>query len=409
MRPFVEFGFMPQKLASGEKTIFWWKGNVTPPRDYAKWEALIRALVQHWTNRYGRDEVRRWYFEVWNEPNLKDAFWSGDQAEYFKLYDVTVRAVKAVSTDYRVGGPATAGRAWVPEMIEHAAEAHVPLDFITTHDYGVRGGALDAEGTQQLFLDPSPDAISAGVREVRAQIKKSTMPNLPLHYTEWSTSYSPRDPVHDAYISAAYIVSRLKGIAGQAESMSYWTFTDIFEENGPVPSSFHGGFGLINFQGLRKPSFYADQFLNRLGEEELISNDPDSWTTRGGGGAQVLFWNYSPPQTKESNQIYFKRDLPSQSVGEVRISLMGLLPGSYTLNVYQVGYGVNDVYTDYFKMGSPATLTREQVRSLAERNNGRPVSTERVRVGRSGEFSRSFQIRENDVYLVTLLPVATRK
>jgi xylan 1,4-beta-xylosidase len=109
MRPFVEFGFMPQRLASGEKTIFWWKGNITPPRDYARWEALIHALVQHWTRRYGQHEVRQWYFEVWNEPNLKDLFWSGDQDEYFKLYDATIRAIKSVSTEYRVGGPATAG------------------------------------------------------------------------------------------------------------------------------------------------------------------------------------------------------------------------------------------------------------------------------------------------------------
>ena len=101
MRPFVEFGFMPQKLASGDKTIFWWKGNVTPPRDYAKWESLIRALVQHWTNRYGQGEVRRWYFEVWNEPNLKDAFWTGNQAEYFKLYDVTAVRPRLDARGYR--------------------------------------------------------------------------------------------------------------------------------------------------------------------------------------------------------------------------------------------------------------------------------------------------------------------
>jgi xylan 1,4-beta-xylosidase len=408
MRPFVEFGFMPQKLASGEKTIFWWKGNVTPPRDYAKWEALIRALVHHWTNRYGRDEVRLWYFEVWNEPNLTGFFWSGDQAEYFKLYDVTARAVKSVSADYQVGGPATAGRAWVPELIEHAVKARVPLDFITTHDYGVRSGALDAAGTQQLFLDPALDAIIAGVREVRAQIKGSAMPNLPLHYTEWSTSYSPRDPVHDAYLSAAYIVSRLKGVEGHADAMSYWTFTDIFEENGPVPSPFHGGFGLINFQGLRKPSFFAYKFLNRLGTEELASTDPESWVTRDRGSVQVLFWKYLPPQTKESNQIYFKRDLPSQRVGDVRVALRGVPPGQYTLNVYQVGYGVNDVYTDYFKMGSPPALTREQVRSLSERNSGQPLSTERVRVDQRGEFARNFPMRENDLYLITLMPAGNR-
>jgi len=405
MRPFVEFGFMPQRLASGEKTIFWWKGNITPPRDYAKWERLVHELVQHWTNRYGRDEVRQWYFEVWNEPNLKDLFWSGDRDEYFKLYDATVRAIKSVAPEYRVGGPATAGRGWIREMIEHAAKTRVPLDFITTHDYGVTSGALDAEGTQQLFLDPSPDAIVAGVREVRTQIKASAMPNLPLHYTEWSTSYSPRDPVHDAYISAAYILSRLKGSEGHAQSMSYWTFTDIFEENGPVPSPFHGGFGLINFQGLRKPSFYAYQFLHRLGTEELASNDPNSWATRDDGGVQLLFWNYTPPQTKESNQVYFKRDQQAKEIGETRVSFAGLPRGSYTLNVYRVGYGVNDVYADYLKMGSPATLTREQVQALAERNNGQPVSTMRVKVNASGVLSRDVSMRENDVYLITLLPL----
>jgi len=408
MRPFVEFGFMPEKLATGSKSIFWWKGNITPPRDYAKWEALIYALVKHWTERYGQAEVRPWYFEVWNEPNLKDAFWSGDQAEYFKLYDVTVKAVKSVSPDYRVGGPATAGRAWVPEMIRHAVQAHVPLDFISTHDYGVSGRGVDAEGNQQLFLDTSADAIYSGVRAVRSQIKASELPNLPLHYTEWSTSYSPRDPVHDAYISAAYIVSRLKGAEGHADSMSYWTFTDIFEENGPVPSPFHGGFGLINFQGLRKPSFYAYQFLNRLGSEDLVSSDADSWATRSTDGVQVLFWNYSPPKIDESNQVYFKRDLPAKSVGTVHLSVSGLPPGKYTMQLYRVGYDVNDVYTDYFKLGSPPTLTRELVRKLADKNDGEAESTI-VETGSSGMFLREIPFSENDVCLVLLQQIRAQK
>ena len=79
VRPFVEFGFMPKALASGDRTVFWWKGNITPPKDYVKWGNLIKALVQHWTDRYGQQEVRRWYFEVWNEPNLP-FFWSSNQA-----------------------------------------------------------------------------------------------------------------------------------------------------------------------------------------------------------------------------------------------------------------------------------------------------------------------------------------
>jgi xylan 1,4-beta-xylosidase len=399
-KPFVELSFMPQTLSSSAKTVFWWKGNITPPKDYDKWRQLIQALVQHWTSRYGVAEVKQWYFEVWNEPNL-DIFWSGDQAEYFKLYEVTARAIKSVSPDYRVGGPATAGHAWTSETIGFAAKNGVALDFISTHDYGVKGIGFD-EGGQQLQLITDPDAIIGGVRNVRAQIAKSPMPKLPLHYTEWSTSYSPRDPVHDSYISAPYILSKLKGTEGYAESMSYWTFTDIFEENGPVPSPFHGGFGLLNFQGLRKPAFYAYQFLNRLGDVEIASSDSESWACRDARGAQLLFWNYTPPLTKESDQKFFARDQPAKNFGPVRVLFKSLPPGSYQMNIYRVGYEVNDVYTAYLKLGSPSNLSREQVRALAQQNDGRAISTERLRVTTVKPLVRDFSLRENEAYLITL-------
>jgi len=400
MKPFVELSFMPQALASGTKTVFWWKGNITPPVDYDKWDRLVEALVKHWTARYGAGEVKQWFFEVWNEPNL-DIFWSGSQAEYFKLYEVTAKAIKRVSRDYRVGGPATAGNAWIPETIGFATQNRVPLDFISTHDYGVMGRGFD-EGVQQLYLNSEPGAIIGNVRRVRSKIKASPLPELPLHYTEWSTSYSPRDPVHDSYISAPYILSKLKGTEGYADSMSYWTFTDIFEENGPVPSPFHGGFGLLNFQRLRKPAFFAYQFLNRLGDEELITNDPDSWACRSARGVQILFWNYSPPITNESDQKLFKRDLPSKVLDPARVSVAGLPPGNYKMNVYRAGYQVNDVYTGYLKIGAPANLDRAQVRELAKKNDGSPVDSTWIQIRRGQTFLHDVQLRENDVYLITL-------
>jgi xylan 1,4-beta-xylosidase len=401
MKPFVELAFMPDKLKSNDKTIFWWKGNISPPNDYDKWQKLIRELVKHWTERYGENEVAQWYFEVWNEPNL-DFFFSGSQADYFKLYEFSAKAVKSVSTEYRVGGPATAGRAWIPETIDFAAKNKVPLDFISTHDYGVNGIGFDDDGNQKLFLDTSQNAIIGGVRDVNKQIKSSAMPNLPLHYTEWSSSYSPRDPVHDSYISAAYILSRLKGSEGYINSMSYWTFTDIFEESGPVPNAFHGGFGLINFQGLRKPSFYAYQFLNRLGDEELVSNDTDSRATRTKNGVQVLLWNYTPPITKESDQVFYKKELPTKEFGTVQVKLSDIPAGNYRLNIYQTGYKVNDVYTDYLNLGSPQVLTREQVKVLADKNNGNPVESLTVKIDAKKSFVKTIDLRENDVFMITL-------
>jgi xylan 1,4-beta-xylosidase len=401
MKPFVELAFMPDKLASGDKTVFWWKGNITPPENHEKWQKLIQTLTQHWTDRYGEQEVKQWYFEVWNEPNL-NFFWSGSQEEYFKMYDHTAKAIKMVSPQYRVGGPATAGNAWITETIEFALKNKSPLDFITTHDYAVSGGGFDDTGNQQLFLIPAPHAISGNVRRAKNDIKESGLPTLPLHYTEWSASYSPRDPVHDSYISAPFIISKIKETENVADSMSYWTFTDIFEENGVVPSPFHGGFGMVNFQGLKKPSFYAYQMLNRLGDQTLKTEDPQSWITRSAKGVQVLFWNYSPPITKESNQVYFKKNVPAKSAGMVEIKINDLPAGKYKMNVYQTGHQVNDVYADYLKMGSPMHLKREQVKELAIKNNGNPIETISIVIKNNQPFTKTINIRENDVFMVVL-------
>ena len=110
MRPFVELSFMPTALASGDQTVFHYRANVTPPKDYAQWSVLIRKLVNHWVSRYGIDEVRQWFFEVWNKPNLT-AFGSGKQDDYFELYRYTAEAIKSVDRGLKVGGPATAANA----------------------------------------------------------------------------------------------------------------------------------------------------------------------------------------------------------------------------------------------------------------------------------------------------------
>ena len=176
MKPFVEFGFMPAALASGPQTIFWWKGNVTPPKDYEKWAALIKNITQHFTERYGADEVKTWYFEVWNEPNLSPGFWTGTQQDYFKLYKYTAQAVKSVNKEYRVGGPGTAGAAWETEMIDFCYKNKLPIDFISTHAYGVKQGFLDEYGHSGTVLAKEAFAVSGDVLQSRKEIAASPMP-----------------------------------------------------------------------------------------------------------------------------------------------------------------------------------------------------------------------------------------
>lgn len=407
VKPFVELGFMPSRLASGNQTVFWWKGNVTPPKDYKKWEDLIRNLTQHFTERYGEEEVKTWYFEVWNEPNLSPGFWTGSQADYFKLYEYAARAVKSVNPAYKVGGPATAGAAWVPETIEFCSKNNVPIDFISTHSYGVGQGFLDEFGGAGTILSKEASSVSGDVINSRKQISSSVKPNLELHYTEWSSSYTPADPLHDSYHSAAYILQKLKQVGNAANSMSYWVFTDIFEEPGPRFTPFHGGFGLMNTQGIKKAAYFSYDFLNKLGDTELQNADTSSWATKNKeGNVQLLFWDFTytlPEHT--NNQQYYIKDLPSKPKGSVKVQLAGLEKGTYHLEIYKVGYKVNDAYTDYLAMGKPSQLTKQQVNMLKEKNNGDPIVTEIITIGSDGNYNKDFDINENDVFLLNLVKI----
>ena len=407
MKPFVELGFMPEALASGRKTIFWWRGNVTPPKDYTKWAGLIRALTLHVTERYGSEEVKTWYFEVWNEPNL-DGFWAGTQDEYFKLYKYSVEAVKSVNKNYRVGGPATAGAAWVPETIAFCVKNNLPLDFVSTHAYGVNQGYLDEYGNSGTILDRNPMSLSCDVLRSRSEIAHSSMPALELHYTEWSASYTPTDPIHDAYHEAAYVLQKIKQVGKAANSMSYWTFTDIFEEAGPRFTPFHGGFGLLNYQGIKKPAFYAFAYMNRLGETELACADSCTWACRShNGDVQVLFWNFTItlPIDSVNNQAYYVRDLPSKPKGKTDVRVAGLSPGTYELAISRIGYRANDPYSTYLSMGKPSQLTKQQVETIKKTNDGSPILKEVVTVKGDGVFLRSIEVHENDVFLVELHPL----
>ena len=405
MKPFVELGFMPNALASGPQTIFWWKGNVTPPKDYDKWGALIKNLTEHFTERYGAEEVKAWYFEVWNEPNLKPGFWTGTQEDYFKLYKYAAQAVKSVNKDYRVGGPGTAGAAWETEMINYCHNNNIPIDFISTHAYGVNQGFLDEFGHTGTVLAKQEFAVSGDVLQSRKEIAASPMPGLELHYTEWSASYTPADPVHDSYHEAAYVLQKLKQVGSAANSMSYWVFTDIFEEPGPRFEPFHGGFGMLTIQGINKPVFYAYQFLNRLGNIELVNRDTASWVCKdSSGNIQALVWDYTYTLPDSiNNQQYFIRDLPSKSKGKIKINIANVPNGNYALEVYKTGYRSNDAYTTYLSMGKPQQLTKQQVAQIKKQNDGSAIFKDAISVKNGVPFSKELDIFENDVYFLNLI------
>jgi xylan 1,4-beta-xylosidase len=294
MKPFVELSFMPTALSSGDQIIFHYRANVTPPKDYAQWSALMVKLVSHWVERYGLGEVRQWFFEVWNEPNLT-AFGTGKQSDYFELYRHTVSAIKSVDAELRVGGPATAANAWIDDFISFCAKNGLPADFISTHHYPTDAFGRPGDDTETQLSESRRSVLRDQARAARLSAGER-----PLYYTEWSSSSNPRDPLHDERYAASFVVKTIMEANGLVQGYSYWTFSDIFEENYFPSKPFHGGFGLLNIHGVAKPTYRAYEILHALGAELLAVEGKhptvDAWAVRGDEEITLLLTNFALPR-----------------------------------------------------------------------------------------------------------------
>ena len=348
VRPFVELSFMPRKLAAKEIIqAFWYAPNVSPPKDWNKWDDLITQFTKHLIERYGIEEVSQWYFEVWNEPNLD--FWGGDprQPTYWELYDHTARALKAINPKLRVGGPTTAQAAWADSFIKHCADQHVPVDFVSSHVYG-NDKAEDVFGIHETI--PRNQMVCRAVRKVHDQIKASSLPDLPLIWSEFNASYFNEPAVTDSVYMGPWIADTLRQCDGLAEIMSYWSFSDVFEEQGVVKTPFYGGFGLLAAGNIPKPSFNVFKLLHALGEERVALDSDSALLTRRKDGTYVLaVWNYSAPEEAGAPKT-------------VNLQLKNIKAKRAV--IYRVDRDHGDIHPVYEKMGSPKYPTTAQIKDL---------------------------------------------
>jgi xylan 1,4-beta-xylosidase len=348
VRPFVELSFMPQELAAQNALhSFWYKPNVSPPKDWRKWDDLIAAFIRHLVDRYGVDEVAQWYFEVWNEPNLD--FWAGEprQASYWELYDHTAIAIKKVNPQLRVGGPATAQAAWADAFIKHCSANHIPADFVSTHVYG-NDRSQDVFGTDENI--PRDKMVCRAVNRVHNQIQTSNMPTLPLIWSEFNASYANETEVTDSIYMGPWLADMIRQCDGLVSIMSYWTFSDVFEEQGVVKMPFYGGYGLIAADGIPKPAYNAFRLLHMLGDQRITLDSDSALLTRRDDGTLVLaVWNYLPPE---------ETGLPRT----VTLHLKNTNLRHAVISHLDRDHG--DFHSVYEKMGSPRYPTQAQIQDL---------------------------------------------
>lgn len=382
LRPIVELSFMPRDLASDpSKTVFDYGAIVSPPRDWERWEDLVSELTSHLVARFGRDEVRRWAFEVWNEANL-DVFWSGTRDEYLRLYDASVRAVKSVDRSLIVGGPASAAGKWVDDLLAHCAASGSPIDFVSTHTYG------------NAPLDLRPIAARHG------------FPGLPQWWTEWGAHATHFNPVHDSPWSAAYLVRGMASAMGRTEALAYWTISDHFEELGRPPKLLHGGFGLLAVGNLRKPRWWGLWMLEQLLDERVAT------ATEGDGAGDMLqaigsrardgrvtlvAWNGTVDVTKAGGEALLDR--------RAAVSLDGLSHDRYLLRHRRLDERHSNLVRSWAQIGGGAEWpSGEAWAELADRDVLEDLEPERVVSPSEGRVELSFDLPMPSISLIELTP-----
>ncbi len=348
MRPFMELSFMPLTLSSGKETVFHYKDNVTPPKNYENWETLIHKLVQHWVDRYGIAEVSNWFFEIWNEPNLS-AFWTGTKLDYFHLYQHAARAIKKINKSLQVGGPATADNAWVTDFVNFCKKNKVPFDFISTHQYPTDDFGKPGDDTIAQLAQSKRSVLRDEAAKVKAEAGKK-----PVYYTEWCTSSNPFDDLHDQPYAAAFITKTVMEAQGYVKGYSYWTFSDIFEENYFSSIPFHGGFGLLNIYGIPKPSYRAYQLLSGIGEHILPVSGThptaDIWVTIKPGVIKLLITNWALP----------KHPIKTEMI-RIHLKNVGKILSSFVERIDETHANARKAWVE---MEQPRTLTQEAVSAL---------------------------------------------
>ncbi len=395
LKPFLELGFMPGKLASGSQTIFYWKGNTTPPASYERWNHMVQALLRHLCQRYGREEVVTWPIEVWNEPNLPGFWEHADMQEYFRLFHSTFDAVKEVDQRFRVGGPAVCGgsdEVWIRAFMEYCHGQSIPVDFVTRHHYTTELPEMAGHyGYAQLQDTEGGFANLHTTREIIDSYPEYR--GLDIHITEFNTSYIPNCPLHDTNQNAAFIARQLSRLGDDNASYSYWTFGDVFEEQGVPFTPFHGGFGLVANGCIPKPTFWTFVFYKKLKEKPghcIYRDDHMVVMQLEDGSCRGVAWNMT--ERRSGGDFELRLELPAQEEGCL-----------LTQTVDEIGCNPLKLWHD---LGEPSSLTAQELELL--RTAARPYVESRRIIPAEGKAELAFPVHENGVVYFSWIPGKVR-
>ncbi len=416
MKPWVELSFMPSMIAKKKKKVTVnAEGMKTMPAQDEDWIDLIRNFVEALLHRYGKDEVKTWYFEVWNEPNMF-TFFDGTMNDYFHLYEITAKTIKEVDSDLMVGGPSTAVGEWISEFIDYCETRNLPLDFVSTHNYpgdGIgdafamkdlvrnvvsgmvklkkakEGSALD--GIRCIMPDKSEvcDLAKGQMYDNTKRVNEIVAGKYPIFYTEWNCNAILTSPTNDTKKVACFQVKSIDEMEGNVTGSAIWSFSDILDEFMIVPEEFSGGFGLITINGIPKPQFYALKLMSEVGDQRFVlprTNDEVEMSVYESEKEYRIFVYRQRMKSSEEEAVSYEIDFQIGNVSDVSL------------------YRIDDNHCNPLKiwkeMGCPENMNQKQVEEIISKSSLKKEAVNYQREEQKLILSHQLKVNDTHCYII---------
>lgn len=385
-KPFVTLSFMPKLLASEDKTIFYYQANFSPPKDINAWLDLIDAFIIHLINRYGIEELKSWYFQVWTEFPHQGFHWAGTEKEYFEFYARTAQKIKDISSALKVG-PASESffesNYISKQFLDYALAENLPLDFYNINLYHNSVPVIDEEiDLSEFYKESTLENIKFKFKEkdyslkIAARINKllsQTYPAAELIATRWNVSWNSKEYIHDTAFMSTFIIDNALKLSTLLDGLGYLNLSDLISEWPINELPFFGGRGLMNTEGIKKSGYYAYIILSELGDR-IVDQGENYIITSKGQDLQILIYNYAYLNQSYRNADYsiideYDRYQVFEKKEELNfhLTLRGL-EGKYKLSHYFLNRDSGSAFDQWLKMGVPSDLNNHEVKYLKNKS-----------------------------------------
>jgi beta-xylosidase/AraC-like DNA-binding protein len=386
LKPFISLSFMPKLLASKDKTIFYYQANFSPPKNINAWLDLIDAFIIHLINRYGIEEVEKWYFQVWTEFPHQGFHWAGSKEEYFEFYEQTAKKIKDISSTLKVG-PASEnfyeGNYMSKNFLNFANQKEIPLDFYNLNLYHNSVPIIDkkidlSEFYKESTLEDIKFKFEGKDYSIKTAVEMKNLltnfyPEAELIASRWNISWNAKEYVHDTAFMAPFILDNSIKLQDALDGLGYLNISDLISEWPINELPFFGGRGLMNTEGIKKSAYYAYIILSELGDKIIAQGDNYIITSKG-KDLQILLYNYAYLSQSYKNadnslidELHRYQVFANNQNLKFDLKLKGL-KGKYKLSHYFINRDSGSAFDQWLKMGAPSDLTNHEIKYLKNKS-----------------------------------------